>query len=1188
MIRKDYYSEGKKYSLEGKMKKTSKRHTIAGVLCLGLLLQTASYLPVKADTNVQVSLNEICTKNNSYPAADGKCYDWIELYNSSKTEADISGWGLSDNESEPRKYVFPDGTSISADGRLIVFCDSDAAANDRTIAPFGLSASGETLMLSDSNGNKVQTVTVGALAADDTYGQYPDGCGVFYTLKGTPEKPNTAPEGTDAVHAPKFSKESGFYDSSFSLTLTADEGCDIYYTTDGSDPVYGSKKYTEPITVKDMSDTENRLSARTDIVPNGAEAPRGNVDKAFVVRAVAVDKENRASEYITNTYFIGKTNSGYYKNMKVVSLVTDPGNLFDHDKGIYCLGKIYEENKYNGAKNPWEYRANYTMKGKEWERPARFTMFENGEKVIDQNVGIRIKGAFSRALAQKSFNIFTDKEYGAEEFNYDFFSGSAVKATNGKAIKKFNGIVLRNGGNDNTGAFFRDSINQNLVSDKSFASQATSECIVFVDGEFWGIYQIMEKINKSYINDHYGIKKSDVAIIKNGGLEDGSDNDLRDWRDLCDRIANGNMSYDEFCSKVDIQGFMEYFAAQIYWSNADWPQNNYSAWRSNVVDETNPYADGKWRMILFDTESGQGLYGTEDKSYSADCYNRINGNYSQLAKVFNGLLRNEQFRLKFARTMMDLINTSFEPNRVKAVINKYRSNFKQQVADTFERFHSGSLSGSNAERRFEGDMNTVTEFYTQRPAVAERTTRSAMRLSSGTHKLNIVNTADSGSIKLNSLDLGTIGSWSGNYHSDYDIYIKAIPVEGRAFSYWKINGARITSGDANAQSIKIRLEGDATVEAVYRGVNDPAPVTTTVATTVATTTKTTVATTTTKASTTTTRSNSVKYKVFNDSLTWEDAKNYCESLGGHLAVITSEKEQTEIFNAINAQSATKPYYWIGSSRDKNGKINWVTGEAMNYTNWETGKPDNYAGVENYMIIMKHNGKWDDNELTGWAGNIDNMGFVCEWETTTAQTNTTQTRIGTKALAPVVQAETYDYMSGIDSENCSEGGLDVAYTENGDYIGYKQIDLTNVRKIDFRIGSNGANASLEIRIDDPNGQVIGKMDIKSTSGWQTWNTQTCAINEINGKHDVYFAFKGGEGYLYNVNWWRPDKTVNKYAIGDLNEDGKIDVYDLCCMKRAVLTGEAVNFGAADINDDDAINSADLVLLKKFIMGDIKSF
>ncbi|WP_303823105.1 CotH kinase family protein [Ruminococcus flavefaciens] len=1053
------------------MEKILKKRSVAGLVCLGILLQNAAYLPANADSASQISFNEICSKNTACKAADGSCYDWVELYNNGKTDADISGWGLSDKETEPYKYVFPDGTNIPANGRLMVFCDSDGAKNNAKIAPFGLSSSGETLTLTDTKGNIAQTITFEAIPADSSYGQYPDGSGQYYMLSCTPEKANTAPEGSAAVHKPAFSHDSGFYDSSFSLTLTADEGCDIYYTTDGSNPVWGSKKYTEPLTIKDMTDTENRLSARTDIVPDGGEAPRGNVDKAVVIRAVAVDSENHASEYVTKTYLIGKTNSGYYKNMKVVSLVTDPANLFDKDKGIYCLGKIYEENRHADAdKWPWEKKANYSMKGREWERPAIFTMFENGEKVIEENVGIRIKGAFSRSLAQKSFNVYTRKEYGSSEFDYDFFSGRAVKAKNGKAIKKYDGIVLRNGGNDNTAAFFRDSINQSLVADRGFAHQATTECIVLLDGEFWGIYQMMEKINTGFLSSHYGVNKDDIAIIENGQLEEGTDKDLSDWRQLCDGVANGNISFEEFCNKVDLQGFMDYFAAQIYWSNADWPQNNFSAWRSNKTDESNPYADGKWRMILFDTESGQGLYGSDDKSYHADGFERLRNNNSQLARLFKGLMKNESFKMKFARTMMDLANNNFNTDKTTAVINSYKNSYRQQIADTYARFHSGSLSGENAIRRFESEMATVTEFYNKRYSYAERTTRSAMNIPAEPHKLTVVNSPDYGSITLNSIQLGKINRWSGNYHADYDLHLTAVPVEGKTFSHWNLNGAKLSGGELTDPYIRVRIEADATVEAVYEGQANAQTTTKTTTTTKAVTTTAAKTTSTTKAATTPAKTTA--------------------------AVTTTKKVTT---TAPKASSS-----------------------------------------------------------------------------------------GLRTLGKVIQAETFDYKSGIDTENCSEGGLDVAYIENGEYIGFKNVDLTGVHNIDFRIGSNGAKAVLEVHTDKPDGQMIGKMDIKGTDGWQTWATQRCSVSEVSGSHDLYFVFKGGEGYLYNVNWWRTDKAAEKYAVGDLNGDGTLDSYDLCRMKRAVLSGDADNFGAADINGDDVINRNDLDLLRKFIMGEIKSF
>lgn len=196
--------------------------------------------------------------------------------------------------------------------------------------------------------------------------------------------------------------------------------------------------------------------------------------------------------------------------------------------------------------------------------------------------------------------------------------------------------------------------------------------------------------------------------------------------------------------------------------------------------------------------------------------------------------------------------------------------------------------------------------------------------------------------------------------------------------------------------------------------------------------------------------------------------------------------------------------------------------------------------------------------------------------------------GSGNAGDIIEAESSYYKNGIDLENCSEGGSDVAYIENGDYIGFKDIDLTNATDIDFRIGSNGATAALEVRLDSPSGKLIGKMNVKGTGGWQTWNTQNCAIEATTGKHDLYFVFTGGGGYLFNVNWWQLNKPAEEYILGDLNGDEVVDIYDLIQMRRAAALGDAERFGAADINGDSAIEEDDLILLKKFIMGEIKSF
>lgn len=809
------------------------RKTAAGLLCLGILAGCLSAMPASAAGGL--SINEVCAKNTTMPAPDGGLYDYVELVNTSGAAMNVGGYGLSDKDTKPFRHTIPEGTVIEPGGTLLIYCDSTAGEADPSIAPFGMSTSGETLTLTTPDGAVADTLTFGAMASDVSYGQYPDGSGEFYTLSMTPGSSNTAPEGSEAVRLPEFSQESGFYDSSFQLSITAPQGCTVYYTTDGSDPTAESAKYEGAITVKDMSDTPNALSARTDISASQAAAPAKPVDKAAIIRAVAVDAQGRVSAPVTHTYFIGKTNSGYYKDMKVVSLVTDPENLFNYETGIYCLGKVYDEENGTqpggpqnpwggfgwGMKQPWEMAANYTQKGKEWEREASFQVFDSGSLVVDQTVGIRIKGAASRNSPQKSFNIYARADYGNDVLDYDFFSGRAIKEKNGKTLKKFTSIVIRNGGNDVGNAYFRDSINQRLIQGRDMATQATDECILFIDGEFWGIYQLTEKITDDFINDHFGIKKSDVALIKNNELEEGTDQDLQEWNSLVESAANGSISYSELNSKIDMQSYLDYFAAQIYWNNDDWPQNNVAVWRTNAPDDSSEYADGRWRMFLFDTESGQGLYGTESKSVNADQFSRISRGTDNFSRMFNTLLKDEQFRLDFARTYMDIANYNMDTEKTNAAITYFQDNFRQPVIDTYARFFSDSILEGMGQEKFSSEYNTIKNFYERRYDISVGHLRQHLNLSQQMNSVTVNNDGNKGSLKLNTIALDdSLSTWTGKYHSDYTMEAHAEAKDGYRFDHWEIKGGSVLTSTLNTPTLLFKADENVTLTAVYEAGSD--------------------------------------------------------------------------------------------------------------------------------------------------------------------------------------------------------------------------------------------------------------------------------------------------------------------------------------------------------------------------------
>ena len=669
------------------IRKTMRRAAAAGI---GMLLTAGSLSAMPAISVLaagNIVINEVCTKNTTAAASDGQFYDYVELYNTSGSSVSVGGFGLSDDPADPMRYTIPSGTSIAAHGYLTVYCGITAESGVQG-AEFGLSKSGETILLSGSNGSLLESQDVPALADDTSYGRVPDGSDTYAVLsKLTPGSSNSAGAVQQiVVPEPTFSQESGFYSSGFNLSLSGSSGTTIYYTLDGSDPTTSSTRYSSPVQIYDKSSEENVYSAITDIADN-YKAPANPVDKAMIVRAIAVDGSGNVSDIATKTYFIGYNQGDYAMNMRVISLVSDPVNLFDDEKGIYVKGKIYRESGagfgFGGGVHP----ANYTQEGREWERPAHITVFENGKATYSAGVGIRMHGAWTRSAAQKSFNLYARADYGTSKLEYDFFNGQLTNV-NGKVIDSFDKITLRNGGNDDK-TKIRDRLNQEMVQNRAYGTQAQTECVVFLDGEFWGTYNIVEKIGKEFIADHYKVKQGSVCMIKTDELADGSDQGKADYESLKQMANSANYSdagiYAQFEQLMDLESLADYFATELIVGNSDFGNNNYALWKTEVVDPDKPYADGRWRFILFDTEYGQGLYGQSNAS--TNVINSLKQKNTWLTKLFYGLLENnEEFRAMFLQRYNEQCDVNYKASTVTSRLNQLESAYAASMVATLERF----------------------------------------------------------------------------------------------------------------------------------------------------------------------------------------------------------------------------------------------------------------------------------------------------------------------------------------------------------------------------------------------------------------------------------------------------------------------------------------------------------------------
>lgn len=673
-------------------------------------------------------INEVCTSNkDSFKDSNNKSPDWVEIYNSSSKDIDISGVGLSEGNKKRYKFSFPENTLIKSDSYIIVACDKElTTVGIDFVAPFNLSASGETVYLTapalsdGSSGADIDIVTVPALGTDITYGRFKNGSGTFEYLSPSPEAANTTKQ-ADFVEAPLFSQEAGFYDDEFKLALSSDKSDVIYYTTDGSDPKTSKTAavYDGEITIYNNTSQKNNLSARTDITYMSYSAPSDKVDKGIIVRAACRDDDGNWSSVVTKGYYVGKDES--YSNIKVVSLSTDSDNLFNKENGIYVLGtegEAFRGQVVSGQENSTGNPANYNKEDKnslDWERPVNMQVYDNGKLAYTGDLGIRISGNWSKGYAQKSFRITARSKYGPSKIKYSFFDD--LVDINGNKIKEFDDIVLHNGGSDNIGIHSRDELHHSFVEDiDSISVQASEPCVVFINGEYWGMYYIREKFNNDYIKDHYGIKNS--TVVKQGQY-DGNPQKYFEYTSLLSWGVTADMSVEENYRKVesaiDLDNFIDYMTVQSYINNKDWlsktSTNNWAVWVSDEIDETNPFADGKWRFTLFDTDQGGGPWDQNDYKYNrlTNLNRRITAkNFGQL---FYNLLNNQEFRERFEKRYTEIVSEYFDYSLISPKLDKLDSELSSYIKKSYDRFSVNRNS-------FDNSLNNMKLFYKNRASYA--------------------------------------------------------------------------------------------------------------------------------------------------------------------------------------------------------------------------------------------------------------------------------------------------------------------------------------------------------------------------------------------------------------------------------------------------------------------------------------
>ena len=750
----------------------------------------------------------------------GKSPDWIELANVSERTIELTGYALSDDPDDPMKWTFSSG-SLARDELMVVFASGRPERSSRSELHVGfrLASAGELLLISTPDGNISDSVQILPTTLPDvSQGRLIDDPAQWrYFDQPTPGTSNTT-EGFESIAAPvAFSHEAGYYSDLFALELTGNAGDELRYTLDGNEPSELSTPYQQPLEIKDRSSDQNSISMieGTSIAnqhTDGWFPPRGLVPKATCVRVRAFKTGSLPGPIATRTYFVG-LNPATRWQLPVISLTSPPSGLFDYETGIYMLGKIFDDHR---AAHPNEAltghtAANYTQRGSAWARPGHFEFFETGGQLeVRQNVSLDIQGQSSRSFRQKSFGLQPRGDTRpSDTFEYRFFPDLQRRGLGGDR-DEFQGLRLRNSGNDWDYTMLRDALCHRLIAPLGIDVMTPRPVVVFLNGEFWGLYNLREQGDRDSVEAHYGVPVDDIVLAEGDGRVKEGDPEgatrYRDLRRLVDRNDLGDPEiFAEVAALMDIENFLHYQLAEIYIGNADWPHNNTRFWHNTAPADDpvtpGPGFDGRWRWMVFDTDLAYGhpwSGGTGDATLAAAISPRgrpgLNAPWS--TALLRGLLENPTFKNDFINTMAGHLESVFSDTRAKELVAEMKSTIESVMPDHIDRWRTSG----NRITTWNANVRVMEGFARQRPLALRRQFTREFELS-GTAKLTVdVNPPASGIVTIHRLRLDSttpgidapIYPWQGTFFNDVPLTLRAEPRPGYSFVRWEDGADGVT------------------------------------------------------------------------------------------------------------------------------------------------------------------------------------------------------------------------------------------------------------------------------------------------------------------------------------------------------------------------------------------------------------
>lgn len=687
----------------------------------------------------QIVINESSYRNFSQVTSNtGENPDWIELYNAGNQPAGLWHYSLSDDSANLLKWTLPD-IRLPAKSWMLIFASGKGSSDDGELhANFKISNQGETIYLTDNHGALIDRLVLPPdLPVNSSVGGKTDGSSVRAVfLTGTPRASNETQvaytEGFEGM--PVISLPSGFYQNAIDVALSSvSPEAQIRYTTNGQVPDPNSARYT------------------------GGKIP---IQKNTVLKARCFSNGHKLpGPVVTNTYFIrqSETPAG------ILSISMETADLYG-ENGIY-------DNWWN-----------------DWRRQCYIEYFEpeTHRSVFKQHAAIRADGGAggSRSQPQLSFHIEPgNSTLGDGDVQYPLIPSRSKR-------NRYAAFNIRNGSNQYLYYPCKDAIETRCMGDSTmntFAGYAPVQ--VYLNGDYWGLYELREKIDDDYFKQYAGTNGDSLEILSvsywyGGGLRavKGTDPVGRFTGDY-EKFVNLNTGDDSFWDLAndfyDLEYYTDYICAQSFLADVDWPYNNIRIHRS-------PQTNNSWRFSLVDVELSLNPNGWTDTYMD---HIRFMLDYDQSVPyihIWQKAMQNKRYHDYFINRFADLLNTTWKSGRLSGIANEIYGVTRPEMPATYQRWGDPNVSITDYMTQFDQAHQTMLNELTRRPANVRSHLKSNFNLAKTVTVTLNVDPPGSGTIRISTIKPDGY-PWIGTYFDGVPVKIEALPNPGYAFANWDIN-----------------------------------------------------------------------------------------------------------------------------------------------------------------------------------------------------------------------------------------------------------------------------------------------------------------------------------------------------------------------------------------------------------------